>query len=200
MAIELSNAVALLVVGIILIQGLWLSYLTHHMFSRARGKRERERQRDPDIRDTVIEDVFLLHRSGLLIRHLTRRLKPQADSDILTSMLRAVQEFVRDSFREEEGELEDMTFGELRISICSGQHVVLAAVVRGARPEDMIDQLRAAVEDVEDNHEERIADWDGRLDSVDFVDLYLKRLLEGGYEEREEAAPEPPLVRVREVP
>ncbi len=197
MAIELGNAVALLVVGIILIQGFWLAFLTYQMFSRA--KRGRRQENGPDIRDTVIEDVFLLHRSGLLIRHLTRRLKPLADSDILGGMLRAVQEFVRDSFRGEPGELEAMTFGELRISICTGKQVVLAAVVRGARPEDMIDQLRAAVVDLEDGHGERLAQWDGRLTAVRFVDEYLEKLLGGDYEEAE-VQPSTPLVRVRDVP
>ncbi len=133
--------------------------------------------------DTVIEDVFLLHKSGLLIRHLTRRLKPQADSDILSGMLRAVQEFVRDSFKEETGELKDMTFGELRISICSGRHVIMAAVIRGERPADILDQMKATLDDLEGQHGSVLGNWNGRTkEDTYFVDDYLKKLLEGKYQ------------------
>lgn len=197
MALEIGNSVALLVVSVILIQGFWLALLTYLMFTRA--QRKGKRKNTPHIRETLIEDVFLVHRSGLLIRHLTRRLKPLPDSDILGGMLRAVQEFVRDSFRGEPGELEDMRFGELRISICTGKHVVLAAVVRGARPEDMIDHLRAAVRDLEEGHGDQLASWDGRLANVRFVDGYLRKLLRGAYEDAEEASATP-LVRVSRVP
>ncbi|TLZ58816.1 MAG: hypothetical protein E6K16_08050, partial [Methanobacteriota archaeon] len=60
---------------------------------------------------SLIDDVFLLYNDGLLIKHETRRLKPDVDSDILSGMLTAVQAFVKDSFRSDEGdELNEMTF------------------------------------------------------------------------------------------
>ncbi|MEE9236335.1 MAG: hypothetical protein V3U52_00890 [Thermoplasmata archaeon] len=177
---ETVDAIVLLVVGFLLIQGLWLSSLTYLMFKRAR-RRDKLKAETRGLDDTLIEDVFLLHRSGMLIRHLTRRLKPQVDSDILTGMLRAVQEFVRDSFREESGELRDMVFGELSISICSGRHVVMATVIRGDRPADLLDQMNATLRDLERKHGDHLKDWDGRMESVHFVDEFLEKLLEGNY-------------------
>ncbi len=44
----------------------------------------------------VIEDLFPLAKNGVLIRHCTRRLEPGSDSDILSAMLVAVQDFVND--------------------------------------------------------------------------------------------------------
>jgi OOP family OmpA-OmpF porin len=176
---ETADAIVILVVGFMLIQGLWLSGLTYLMFKRAEVERRTERK--VGLEDTYVEEVFLLHRSGLLIRHLTRRLKPHVDSDVLTGMLRAVQEFVRDSFREERGELNEMAFGEMRISICSGRHVVMAIVTRGEKPVDVMDQMRAAIEDLEAEHGDELKEWDGMMDRVDFVDNHLRRLLEGGY-------------------
>ncbi len=124
----------------------------------------------------------------MLIRHLTRRLKPHVDSDILTGMLRAVQEFVRDSFREETGELNHMTFGELKISIATGRHVVIATVVRGERPADIMDQMTASLRHLEEDHGSSLRDWDGRVEAVQFVDDYLDRLLEGSYKGEKETA------------
>ena len=62
----------------------------------------------------IIDEVFLMYRDGRLIKHFTRRLKPDVDQDILSGMLTAVQEFVKDTFRGEEGELDQMKFGRLR--------------------------------------------------------------------------------------
>jgi OOP family OmpA-OmpF porin len=179
---ETGEAIVILVVGFMLIQGLWLSVITYLMFRRAEKKRREEVK--PGLEDTFVEEVFLLHRSGLLIRHLTRRLKPHVDSDILTGMLRAVQEFVKDSFKEERGELNEMAFGELKISICSGRYVVMAIVTRGERPVDIMDQMKTAINELEAEHGEVLKDWDGMMDSVDFVDEYLRRLLEGDYASR----------------
>ena len=180
---EAGQSVLLLTVGVFLIQGLWLAVVTYFMFRRAQRLGIGRAAEVPG--DTYIEDVFLLHRSGVLIRHLTRRLKPHVDSDILTGMLRAVQEFVRDAFREgageEEGELNEMGFGELQVSIGGGQYVVLATVVRGERPAEMMDEMKAAIEDLEEKHGESLRGWDGHMNKVDFVDAFLKKLLDGAY-------------------
>ena len=50
--------------------------------------------------EAIVEDVFLLnHKDGLLIKHETRRLRPDVDTDILSGMLTAVQAFVKDALR-----------------------------------------------------------------------------------------------------
>ena len=46
----------------------------------------------------AVEDLFLTYRDGRLIQHTTRRLKADMDVDIMTSMLSAVQEFIKESF------------------------------------------------------------------------------------------------------
>ncbi|MFQ6012642.1 MAG: hypothetical protein ACE5LS_03240 [Thermoplasmata archaeon] len=186
---EVADAIVLLVVGFIAIQGIWLSALTYQMVGRNLRKRAAKEEAE-ERSENYVEEVFLLHRSGALLRHLTRRLKPYVDSDILSGMLRAVQEFVRDSFRGESGELNEMSFGELKISIVSGQHAVLATVIRGDPPDDIIDQIREALADLERNHGDLLRDWSGVVEDVPFVDGYLGRLLEGAYEDDGESEPQ----------
>ncbi len=96
-----ADAIIILVVGVIAIQGVWLSLITYQMLRNLR--RRRRKTEGTETRETYVEEVFLLQRSGTLLRHLTRRLKPYADSDILSGMLRAVQEFIRDAFKGESG-------------------------------------------------------------------------------------------------
>ncbi len=43
----------------------------------------------PPQSQAVIDDVFLLYNDGILIKHETRRLKPDVDTDILSGMLTA---------------------------------------------------------------------------------------------------------------
>ena len=114
--------------------------------------------------ESIIEDVFLLYRDGILIKHQTRRLKPDIDSDILTGMLTAVQAFVKDSFRgEAEGDLDEIKFGEVRIMIGRGKYVVIAAMVTGGNTQSMRSQIQAAITEIEDHHWDQLDGWDGDL-------------------------------------
>ncbi|MFQ6013452.1 MAG: hypothetical protein ACE5LS_07400 [Thermoplasmata archaeon] len=185
---ETGQAIAILTVGFFLIQGLWLAVLSYFVFKRALEKTEAGAQaKAPSVgsEDALVEDLFLLDRSGLLIRHLTRRLKPHVDPDILSGMFRAVQEFVRQAFREgegeEKGELHEMSFGELKISLCSGRYVVLASVVRGESSAQIKDEMVAAIRDLEEKQGDSLRDWDGHMKSIVFVDEFLQRLLDGAY-------------------
>ncbi|MFQ5911131.1 MAG: hypothetical protein ACE5IJ_10495 [Thermoplasmata archaeon] len=186
---DTGQAISILMVGFFMIQGLWLAVLTYFMFKQSLRKVEAPQKAQIEASssgsgDAVIEDLFLLDRGGLLMRHLTR-LKPQVDPDILTGMFRAVQEFVRDSFRagegEEEGELHELAFGELKISLCSGRYVVLASVIRGANTAEIRDEMIATIRDLEEKRGDSLRDWDGHMRGIDFVDGFLGRLLDGGY-------------------
>jgi len=182
---DIAEAVLIAVVGIMLIEGLWLSFLTYNLH---RKKVREKEQKDADDyakadaeKNTAIEDIFLLHRSGLLLKHYTRRLRPNVDSDVLSGMLVAVQDFVKDSFRGEKGQLNEIRFGEIRIVIMEGKWTILAAVVRGARPFDIQPELGSALRDLEAKYEDPLIDWDGTMDQIKDVDRIMGDLIEGKY-------------------
>jgi uncharacterized repeat protein (TIGR01451 family) len=138
------------------------------------------------IGQTVIDEVFLLHRDGLLVKHYTRRLKPDVDSDILSGMLIAVQNFVNESFigeagLQKEGQLDEMKFGQYRILLVRGKSVIVAAVVSGPRVEKVPAQIRAAVEDLENELGGVLEKWDGDMDQVTGADRYMQDLISGRY-------------------
>ncbi len=128
-----------------------------------------------------LEDVFLLHRSGLLLKHYTRRLRPNMDSDVLSGMLVAVQEFIKDSFRGEGGSLDEIRFGEMRIKVLEGKWTIIAALVRGEATEGHKAQMRSALKDLETRYEDLLIDWDGTMDRIPEVDRIMQRLIDGGY-------------------
>jgi hypothetical protein len=45
-----------------------------------------------------VKEVFLIHKSGILLYHLSREHKPGRDEEVLSGMFTAVQEFIKDSF------------------------------------------------------------------------------------------------------
>lgn len=131
----------------------------------------------------AIDDVFLLYsRDGVLIKHETRRLRPDIDMDILSGMLTAVQQFVKDSFHGEEGEeLNEMTVGQMHILIGRGKYLILAATVTGGDIESMTVQIRKAVQDMEDHHWDQLEDWDGDMDVAKVLSPYVRKLIRGDY-------------------
>lgn len=158
-----TDQLALAILLIMGLQGLWLSFLTFRMWKQAQ-KRDAERGSQPPHSDaeakTLVEDLFLLHQKGLLIRHYTRRLRRIVDSDILAGMLTVVQEFVKDSLRAEPGYLNEIRFGEVRIQIAAGHSLVLALVVRGERPADLVPRLQELIAQLEALRPDPITEWD----------------------------------------
>ncbi len=131
--------------------------------------------------ETAIDDVFLLYRDGILIKHETRRLKPDIDTDILSGMLTAVQSFVKDSFRSEEGELDELTFGEMHILIGRGKWLILAAMVQGDGTNDMRPEIEKCIEEMEAKHAALIESWDGNMSIAKTLSPFIKKLIRSEY-------------------
>ncbi len=128
-------------------------------------------------RKPVIDEVFFLHRSGELIRHYTRRMKPDVDSDILSGMLVAVQDFVSDTFKFRKGELNQLKFGEYRIAIIRCKNAILAAVTAGPEPKKLESQLRDVCKEIQTKLGDRLEGWSGMPDELSDADEIIKKLI-----------------------
>jgi len=139
--------------------------------------------RDSAARFAIVEDVFLLnHKDGLLIKHETRRLRPDVDTDILSGMLTAVQAFVKDALRGDDyADLNEMTVGHMHILIGRGKWLVLAARIEGDGSQSWTTQIERCIKDMEDHHWDQIEDWDGDMGLARVLTPYIKKLIQGGY-------------------
>lgn len=158
-----TDQLALMIVVIMAVQGLWLSFFTYRMWKQAQkhaAGRGSEAVRSNAEANTLVEDLFLLHRRGVLIRHYTRRLRRMVDSDILGGMLTVIQEFVKDSFHAEPGHLNEIRFGEVRIQIAAGHSMILALVVRGEQPADLVPRLQEMIGQLEVLRPDPVAEWE----------------------------------------
>jgi hypothetical protein len=130
---------------------------------------------------TIVDEVFLMTPNGMLLKHYTRRLRPDQDTDIMAGMLTAVQNFIKESFDEAGGRLNEIRFEHYDILISHGKNVVIAAIISTKKPERLRSQLRNATDDIESQMGERIKQWSGDRKELGDVDTIMKKFLSGKY-------------------
>lgn len=133
---------------------------------------------------TVIDEVFLMTPTGMLLKHYTRRLRPDQDEDILAGMLTAVQNFVRESFDEAGGRLNEIRFENYDILISHAKNVVVAAIITTKKPERLRNQLRSVTNDLQREYGDTIKNWGGDKKDLEEIDDAMKRFLSGKYKAR----------------
>ncbi len=86
-----------------------------------------------------IKEIFMIqHGSGLLFAHSHPGSENITDSDLISAMLTAIRDFVRESFATEDAqdrELSEIQYGNLLIKIESGKYIYTAVVYQGVEPE-----------------------------------------------------------------
>ena len=97
-----------------------------------------------------VEQIFLVHReSGLLLQHVAADGRAAQDGDLVSGMLTAIQDFVRDSFSIGADEAVDtMRVGNLTVWVEQGVRAYAAAVIRGTPPIEFRGVLRDALETI----------------------------------------------------
>jgi len=126
---------------------------------------------------TMVDEVFVMTPSGMLLKHYTRRLRPDQDEDILAGMLTAVQNFVRDSFDTAGGRLSEIRFENYDIIISYTDNLVLAAVLTAKNPEKLREKLKVAACEIEEAYGTKLKDWKGDMSELKQIDSVMKRLI-----------------------
>ena len=100
-----------------------------------------------------VEQIYLIHRhSGLLLQHAEERLTQHQDPDLVSGMLTAIQDFVRDSFDTDTGQVLDTLRmdGDHSVWIEYGADALIAVVIRGTPPVDLRERFRQLLDDIHD--------------------------------------------------
>jgi len=125
----------------------------------------------------AVDETFVIYKDGRLISHTTRRLKPGMDDQVLGSMFVAIQDFVKDSFKDLTSfTLRRLDFGEKSIVIEKGDHLYVAAVLHGAASHKVASRMEKIADEIEERFEEELKDWDGDLDKLRGVNDIVKTL------------------------
>ena len=110
-----------------------------------------------------VEQVFLIHkRTGLPIGQVVAPAVAMQDPSLVSGMLSAIQDFVRDSFHAEQGQgINRLQVGELEVWIEDGPYAILAAVIRGVPPRILRERMAECLEDIHREFSERLERFDG---------------------------------------
>ncbi len=134
-----------------------------------------------------VEHVFLIHRkTGLLLEHVAAPHAAGQDPQLVSGMLTAIQDFVRDSFEGatggSEGGIDSLRLGDLLLWCEGGPFAFLAAVIRGNPPDSLHAALRETLTRIHEDLRIPLEEFEG--DTAPLGDLATP--LEGCLQQREQ--------------
>jgi outer membrane protein OmpA-like peptidoglycan-associated protein len=122
-----------------------------------------------------VEHVFLIHsHTGLLISHVAAEDAASQDPQLVSSMLTAIQDFVRDSFKgaEQQG-VDTLRLGDLRLWCEAGPLAMLVAVIRGNPPEELRGKLRDVLARIHEERRQTLETFDGDSSGLPDIEAHL---------------------------
>ena len=133
-----------------------------------------------------IEQAYLISReNGLLIGHVHHESSKIKDSDAVSAMFTAIQDFVKESFSPDRtGRLESADMGDFTLWAVHGPHALLVCVIRGVPPKSLRADLSAILERIHFRYGDAIREYRGDTSTVPDVEVELERCLR--FEARQE--------------
>jgi len=135
------------------------------------------------LRDSLpfyIKEIFLIqYGSGLLLAHSHPGSTEVADSDLISGMLTAIRDFVKDSFGhgDADKELDEIQYGDERIIIQSGRAAYLAVVITGVESEGFRAKLHVFVSELHVKYEKSLAQYNGDPTTLPNLQPKIARLV-----------------------
>ena len=127
-----------------------------------------------------VEQVFLVHReTGLLLQHAARDQQVIRDTDMVSGMLTAIQDFVHDSFGHANDHLETMQVGDLSVWIQHGPLAMLAGVVSGTPPPELRGVFQTVLEEIHAAYRAELAGFQGDTGDLAGTAAFLQRCFPG---------------------
>ena len=110
-----------------------------------------------------IEQAYLISRdNGLLISHVHHEASRIKDSDAVSAMFTAIQDFIKESFSpDRSGRLETADMGDFTLWAVHGPHALLVCVIRGVPPRSLRGDLSAILERIHFRYGDNIRDYAG---------------------------------------
>ncbi|MDH3577675.1 MAG: hypothetical protein OEO71_07615 [Gammaproteobacteria bacterium] len=134
-----------------------------------------------------VEQAYLISReNGLLVDHVHHESSKIKDSDAVSAMFTAIQDFVKESFSPDRtGRLESADMGEFTLWAVHGPHALLVCVIRGLPPKSLRADLSAILERIHFRYGDAIREYKGDTSTIPDVEVELERCLQ--FEAREES-------------
>ena len=122
-----------------------------------------------------VEELYLIYKDGRLVKNLSD-VEVKTDSDIMSGMLTAINDFVQDSFNTE-GDLGSIDYGNNKIILQRGTNSYLAAVIYGEVDKFFKGKLINAVRNIE-NINPTMGAWNGDAETILHTEHYLQPIID----------------------
>ncbi len=138
-----------------------------------------------------VEQVFLIHKkTGLLLNHVVAEGISGQGEEMISGMLTAIQDFVRDSFGQKQDDgLESLRIGDLTVWIEQGSGAILAGVIRGAPPMELREVFQETLETIHAQFSELLQSFTGDTTSFEETRLSLEDCLQAQFEKKSKGLP-----------
>jgi len=132
-----------------------------------------------------VEQVFLIHKkTGLPIAHAVAPAVAMQDPSLVSGMLSAIQDFVRDSFHTGQSQgVNRMNVGDLDVWVEIGPYAILAAVIRGVAPRSVQDRMAETLEKLHAEYAAQMQTFNGDAAPFANANKELSRCLEAKFKE-----------------
>ena len=125
-------------------------------------------------------EIYLLKDDGIVIYHKGIRRPSELDFDIFGSMLTAIKIFIRDSFRQDGGELRAIELGRFKILVEEGDKFFLVVIGQGDGISNTREKVRDMTQKIHRNYGKMISNWDGTIDIFNGIKSEFEDLLGSG--------------------
>lgn len=127
-----------------------------------------------------VEQAYLISReNGLLVGHVHHDAARIKDSNAVSAMFTAIQDFIKESFSpDRSGRLETADMGEFTLWAVHGPHALLVCVIRGVPPRSLRADLSAILERIHFRYGDRIRDYAGDTSTLPGVEEELVECLQ----------------------
>jgi outer membrane protein OmpA-like peptidoglycan-associated protein len=137
-----------------------------------------------------VNQVFLIRiESGILLCQTQSILGLSQDGDMVSGMLKAIQDFVHDSFKLPDEGIETIQVGDFSIWIVEGEFALLAGVVQGNAPESLRTDLKHALDKIEHQFREQFRTFNGDTTNFEKAGYLLEPCLKTEIHEKKKRVP-----------
>lgn len=134
-----------------------------------------------DTKFAVIEEIFLVDNSGILITHISQKAR-DASEDIVAGMLTAIQDFVRESFigADSVAGVKRLDYRDKTILIERGEYIYLTALAN-METSGLRSDLRKTLRVLEQIYGKVLRDWGGDKSKLAGTEHLIETLLSKTY-------------------
>ncbi|MEM9136128.1 MAG: OmpA family protein [Cyanobacteria bacterium P01_F01_bin.42] len=126
-----------------------------------------------------VEQVLLIHReTGLRLNDVVATTVTVQDPELVSSMLTAIEDFVKDSFATaSDSHLDSVEIGDLTLWIEEGPQAVLACAIRGVAPKSLRTLMQESLEKIHRQYDAQLEAFSGDCSPLDDTEAYLRACL-----------------------